>query len=41
MPSFNPSRRTFLKTSVVAGVSVCIVPLADKAALAALFEEST
>ncbi|MBV8271036.1 MAG: xanthine dehydrogenase family protein molybdopterin-binding subunit, partial [Cupriavidus sp.] len=39
MPSFNPSRRTFLKTSVVAGVSVCIVPLADKAALAALFEE--
>ncbi|MCA3187003.1 MULTISPECIES: molybdopterin cofactor-binding domain-containing protein [unclassified Cupriavidus] len=39
MPSFNPSRRTFLKTSVVAGVSVCIVPLADKAALAALFED--
>ena len=39
MPSFNPSRRAFLKTSVVAGVSVCIVSLADKVALAALFED--
>ncbi|SPS00557.1 xanthine dehydrogenase family protein molybdopterin-binding subunit [Cupriavidus taiwanensis] len=38
MPSFNPSRRTFLKASVVAGVSVYIAPIGGKA-FAALFED--
>jgi hypothetical protein len=38
MSSFNPSRRTFLKASVVAGVSVYIAPIGSKA-FAALFEE--
>ncbi|KWR76381.1 xanthine dehydrogenase family protein molybdopterin-binding subunit [Cupriavidus sp. IDO] len=38
MSSFNPSRRTFLKASVVAGVSVYIAPIGGKA-FAALFEE--
>jgi CO/xanthine dehydrogenase Mo-binding subunit len=38
MSNFNPSRRTFLKASVVAGVSVYIAPIGSKA-FAALFEE--
>ncbi|KJK25969.1 aldehyde oxidase [Burkholderiaceae bacterium 16] len=38
MANFSPSRRTFLKASVVAGVSVYIAPIGGKA-FAALFEE--
>jgi CO/xanthine dehydrogenase Mo-binding subunit len=38
MPLSNPSRRAFLKASVVAGVSVYIAPLGGRA-FAALFEE--
>jgi CO/xanthine dehydrogenase Mo-binding subunit len=39
MSEFNPSRRTFLKASVVAGVSVYVAPIGSKA-FAALFEET-
>ncbi|MDF3838864.1 molybdopterin-dependent oxidoreductase [Cupriavidus basilensis] len=38
MANFSPTRRTFLKASVVAGVSVYIAPIGGKA-FAALFEE--
>jgi len=38
MSNFNPSRRTFLKVGVVAGVSVYIAPIGGKA-FAALFED--
>ncbi len=38
MSNFSPSRRTFLKASVVAGVSVYIAPIGGKA-FAALFED--
>ena len=38
MPLTHPSRRAFLKATVVAGVSVVIAPLGGRA-FAALFEE--